>query len=140
MKALIIITLSIFLGCGGLQAAEYQSIVDLYPKQAEAAGVLRLGEVEEIDGSLIRTSAECKSVMTDSWFQFYDIAVNGEFDNEADFAIFMMLYENEFRVIELFTIDEAIEIITDHCEQYNIETRGFIHFADPIKVRKGSEI
>jgi len=141
MKTLSIITICIFLSCVDLEAAEYQSIVDLYPTQAEAAGVLRLGEIEEIEGSLLRTVGECKSVNTDSWFQFYDVAVNGEFDNKADFAIFLILRENKFEVVWLYhDITQAIEIITEHCEENNVETQGFIHFADPIKVRKGNEI
>ena len=145
MKALIIIALSMFLSCAGPQVVGqqsdgYKSIVDLYPKQAEAAGVLQLGEVEEIEGSLLRTFAECKSVKTDSWFQFYDIAENGEFDNEADFAVFIVLYKDQFKAIEVFTADEAIKIITDHCKKYNIEIQGFIHYADPVRIRYDNEI
>lgn len=142
MKAVIIITLSIFLSCAGLeiQANDYKSAADLYPKQAETAGLLQLGGIEELDGDLCRTMGECKSVINDSWFQFYDVAENGDFDNEADFAIFFMLYENEFVVLGLYTPEQAIEIITDHCKKHDVETQGFIHFADPVKIRKDNEI
>lgn len=139
MKALLIITLSILLSCGGPQSAEYQSVVDLYPKQAEAAGLLQLGGVEEIEGELCRTMGECKSVVSDSWFQFYDVAENGEFDNRADFAIFFILHENQFKALGVYTPEEAIKVITDHCKNHNVETQGFIHFAEPVKVRGDNE-
>ena len=89
MKTIILIGTIILVGCVGLQAADYQSIVDLYPVQAQAAQIVQIGGTIEIEGCAYRVVAECKSVNEESWMQFIDtdIAGAGELDNEPDFAI-----------------------------------------------------
>ena len=140
MKPLIIITLTILLSCAGLQAADYKSVVDSYPQLAKEAGIIQLGKTIEIDGYLYRVMGECKSVVEDIWIQFIDTTVPGPIDNDPDFAARIVLYENELIMVDVYEIDAGIEIIKAHCEKHNIEMKGFIHFADPVKIPNDNEI
>ena len=140
MKPLIIITLSILLSCVSLQAADYKSLVDLYPEQAKEGQFIQLGETVELKGYLWRVTGECKSVVYDIWIQFLDSTAYGELDNKPDIAIRIILEDNQLYVANSYTIDEAIEAIKAHCKKHDIEMKGFIHFAEPVKIPNDNEI
>jgi len=122
-----------------IQDTEYKSAVDLYPEAAKKAGIIQLGETQEILGYEYRVFAECKSINADIWIQFIDTTVVEEIDNEPDFAVRIMLYEGELLMIDIYEVDYALEVVKYHCEENNVEYKGFIHFADPVRIRGDNE-
>ena len=109
---------------------KYQCFAGLYPELAEKHQIPKLNETYTYeDGVEYFVLAECKHMIRDTWFLWFDISdlsPNNKLDGFCDTAISLQIIDGEL-IIRALPCDHAYEMVFNYCKENNIGFKEFIH-------------
>ncbi len=118
---------------------DYKSFAEIYPKHAETLDAKKLGGVKVGRiGFKYRVMAECRQDKPDYtlWIQFIDKArVGNQFNNQADFSIYIMLENGRPSISTKKSVDVALNDIVNYCLKNKLKVKEFMHVAPRIFIR-----
>ncbi|MBW2363561.1 MAG: hypothetical protein JRF25_00520 [Deltaproteobacteria bacterium] len=111
----------------------YKCFAEMFSEEAKILGSPKLGEIVRDETGQYRVMVECKHFEAPLWVQFVDVAVDGKFDNNCDFAIYIEIRDG-VPLAAMNTCMKAVEDVAKYCLMNDIEIKDFMHRAPKIYV------
>jgi len=109
---------------------KYKCFAELYPELAEKQHIAALNKSYVYDdGVEYFLLAECKHMVRDSWFLWFDVSnmsPNGKLDGFCDTTISLLLVDGQL-IVRALPCDHAYEIVHNYCKENNINFKEFVH-------------
>jgi len=112
---------------------DYKCFAEMFPEEAKIMGCPKLGEIVRDETGEYRIMVEGKHFEAPLWVQFIDVAVDGKFDNNCDFTIYIEIRDG-IPLAAMNTCMKAVEDVAKYCLMNDIEIKDFMHKAPKIYV------
>ena len=116
-----------------LKNDNYKCFAETHPAEAKILGAPGLGEIARNEIGEYRVMVECKHFEAFLWVQFIDVAVDGKFDNNCDFVVYIEIRDN-VPLAAINTCMKAVEDVAKYCLMNDIEIKDFMHKAPKVYV------
>ena len=108
---------------------EYRCLCELHPNECADGGMAVLGGTTTQDGITYRILAEAKPPVSEVWFQWVDMAPQGEtLDGKCDFVIALIL-KTDGLYIQKYRCEEMDAVIVKYCQTNGLRVDEILHTA-----------